>query len=150
MTGEAMNERPIGGKYSGYADASRSLHAPILTTFNDVLHLPIWSANVSLKWDFFPPPDCARWYFAAPTNLNCLLLTFRCFISSLACNHQSIWSCNKEFRTLYADTGLNDVWISISLHQTAVQRGYYITEWKVTKSENFNFYLHKILFYFLT
>lgn len=36
-----MNEKPIGGKYSGYADAARSLYAPILTMFDDVLHLPV-------------------------------------------------------------------------------------------------------------
>lgn len=52
-------------------------------------------------------------------NLNCLLLTFRCFISSLACNHQSIRSCNKESRhaaTRYADTGLKRHVKIISLH----------------------------------
>lgn len=44
-----MNEGPIGGKYSSYADAARSLYAPILTMFGDVLHLPLRSADVLLK-----------------------------------------------------------------------------------------------------
>jgi len=39
MTGEAANEKPIGGKYSSYADATHSLCSRILTMLNDVLHL---------------------------------------------------------------------------------------------------------------
>lgn len=110
------------------------IYAPILTMFDDVLHLLVWSADVSLKWDFFPlafPLNCARRYFATPTNLNCLLLTFRCFISSLACNHQSIRSCSKESRhaaTRYADTGLNDMWKSF--HYIYDRTGNYIVGWK--------------------
>jgi len=82
VTGEAMNEKPIG-KYSGYADAARYIRADI-----DYVRrrFAFTSMKRFIEMRFFLlafPPNCARRYFAASTDLNCLLFTFRCFIFSL-------------------------------------------------------------------